>query len=776
MSIINNFLRRHAKIAVSAGLAAAMALSGTAFALADTGAPSGAGTLGNPYILTTAAQLAAIPTYGMSACYKLGNDIDLSWYSSWTPIGTSSTAFSGTLDGNGHSITGLTIGTSASPSTASYLGLFGYLSNASLKNVAVSETIYASTTASQYVGGLAGYAMTSTITNCTAAGTVAGDAYVGLLAGDVNGSTVSSCTSSGNASAYQYVGGLVGFAASFSYYSGNMSVVTASTLTSDSSSAAVACTHQNGGGLVGGAGYATSSTGVITGTTAITGCFATGDVTGGSSSAVLGGLAGYSGANISGSYATGAVAGYNDLGGLIGESDHGAILNDYATGNVSGTNNSVGGLIGEADFTTNQYVASRGGIANCYALGSVTGYDNVGGFAGSSIVALSNCYEAGMVDLAGGTHTGVGAFCGSYASSSYYHIGGSASDSYYDATVNTVVPSDSSGVGKATSDMQTQTFADLLNANSKALSIANAAAWEYGAAVNGGYPYLSGVGIGADTTPPTGTFSLSPSGSTSGPVIITLTAADSGSSVASITLPDGSVVSVSTATYTVTVNGTYSFTVADNAGNTARLSETVSNIVATSSDSGSSSSGSGSSSGSSSSSSSSSSSGSSSSGSGASSQTDTIGVNGTISASGISVTHPTSIAYTIDSSGNFTSPDFSITNNSSGPVSVTVESLQSASGGTLQFTDVAPTAEDWGNLDLAGSKTYIALGIGADTSTGWSSGVNSGTFWAVDTTPMAVGSIASGGSASLALTAHNGHVFDQSYTARHSLVLEFNLT
>jgi neutral ceramidase len=82
-----------------------------------------------------------------------------------------------------------------------------------------------------------------------------------------------------------------------------------------------------------------------------------------------------------------------------------------------------------------------------------------------------------------------------------------------------------------------------------------------------------------DTTPPSAIGTLSTTATTSGPVTITLSAYDDLSGVAAITTPNGSIVQGSTTTYSVTANGTYDFTVTDNAANTATIPVTVSNIA-----------------------------------------------------------------------------------------------------------------------------------------------------------------------------------------------------
>jgi len=83
----------------------------------------------------------------------------------------------------------------------------------------------------------------------------------------------------------------------------------------------------------------------------------------------------------------------------------------------------------------------------------------------------------------------------------------------------------------------------------------------------------------ADTTPPSAIYTLTPSTATAGPVVITVMAYDDISGVNSITTPDGKINQVSTVTYSVTTNGTYTFILMDNAGNQAKFPVVVSNIT-----------------------------------------------------------------------------------------------------------------------------------------------------------------------------------------------------
>lgn len=158
-----------------------------------------------------------------------------------------------------------------------------------------------------------------------------------------------------------------------------------------------------------------------------------------------------------------------------------------------------------------------------------------------------------------------------------------------------------------------------------------------------------------------------------------------------------------------------------------------------------------------------------------------VEIDGNIIPLTISVTHPTVVAYTIDANAKtFVANPISVTNNTTSPIDVTVQSLASTTGGTIQFTDVKPDAEDWANLNTADTKKYIALGTQITDSTGWNSGYNTATDWAADNGSGAPGSVEFGSLASaktgnLALAARYGLAWDNSYTARHELNFLFNL-
>ena len=161
---------------------------------------------------------------------------------------------------------------------------------------------------------------------------------------------------------------------------------------------------------------------------------------------------------------------------------------------------------------------------------------------------------------------------------------------------------------------------------------------------------------------------------------------------------------------------------------------------------------------------------------GTGSVTGNVTINGSISPLTISVTHPINVAYAISPDAEtFTSPDIKVTNNTKVTVVATVESLKAASGGSLTFTDVDPSAKTWRSLNLADSKKYIALGIAAKGNSGWNSGYSTSTHWAVSDSPLQVGTLNQNTSGTLSLTADYGLAFDGAYTANHQLVFQFQL-
>ena len=136
----------------------------------------------------------------------LDKNIDLTG-KDWTPIGTSfDNSYTGTFDGGGHTITGLTITTKDQ-----FVGLFGYLNRAgTVKNVVMegvqitSNQIYGGS-----IGGVVGYSW-GTIENCSVSGSVSGTVYVGGVVGAQIGGSITGCSSSATVKGTVDVGGVAG--------------------------------------------------------------------------------------------------------------------------------------------------------------------------------------------------------------------------------------------------------------------------------------------------------------------------------------------------------------------------------------------------------------------------------------------------------------------------------------------------------------------------------------------------------------------------------------
>lgn len=169
------------------------------------------------------------------AYFLVTADIDMSGYIStdgvynFLPIGTRSTQnqtelpFSATFDGGDNTITYVyNVGSFYNDSKArtNYIGLFGYLKDATISNLKVASNGGLSITDNdgivgiEYVGGIAGYAVDSTLYNSVLAygGWVRGENYVGGIVGYGERITIESseAVSSANVGGETYVGGIVG--------------------------------------------------------------------------------------------------------------------------------------------------------------------------------------------------------------------------------------------------------------------------------------------------------------------------------------------------------------------------------------------------------------------------------------------------------------------------------------------------------------------------------------------------------------------------------------
>ena len=345
------------------------------------------------------------PSAGFSgSTVTLADDISLAtpkgvtadFKNNWVPIGTSGKSFQGTFDGNGKSITGMTI----SSTSVHHVGLFGYLYGATVKDLTMAderdtqtinwETIPTSSDNNNYyLGSVAGWVKSGKIINChnkcAVSFSVSGKAgNVGGIAGMIaENSVLSTCSNSG-------------------------------AITVDGSPVM-------GGGI---AGESAQSS--------IVSCFNTGDVsaTSNTNTAYAGGIVGDSDLNgdsntpshISYCYSTGKItakaSSTSTSGGIVGGAQHVVLESCFATGTVSAESSGsssnaayAGGIIGwiwSNKITVKDCLALN--TEGVKAIGSVS-KKHVGRIAGNNIgndngtVPLSNNYASTKIQLTVGNTT-----------------------------------------------------------------------------------------------------------------------------------------------------------------------------------------------------------------------------------------------------------------------------------------------------------------------------------------------------------------------------------
>ncbi|MCV6599767.1 MAG: hypothetical protein OIF36_04775 [Alphaproteobacteria bacterium] len=247
-------------------------------------------------------------------------------------------------------------------------GITPYLrnNNITVDNVSVDIT----NNGGHYIGGFVGYSEgRMTITNSHSSGTIRGTDNIGGFVGSGNIQEITNSYSSGIISGRSNVGGLVGDGPS-------------DLIINDSYSTADVNGANSVGGLVGRDAKEVNRS------------YFSGNVTGGGQD--IGGLVGYSPAsiNIFNSYSSGSVKGGHDVGGLIGDTSAKTVIKEsYSRAAISGSYH-IGGLVGDGSFGLS--------INDSYRLGNVVGTgENVGGLVGHSVKEITNSYAFGHVH---GTH------------------------------------------------------------------------------------------------------------------------------------------------------------------------------------------------------------------------------------------------------------------------------------------------------------------------------------------------------------------------------------
>jgi uncharacterized repeat protein (TIGR02543 family) len=413
--------------------------------------------------------------------YIIMNNIDLTDFSGWTPIGTMETPFTGMFDGNGYQITGLSINvTFQNPvEFQNDIGLFGYVMGGELNNIRIEnssilvsisnnnedyEPLYTAISA----GGLAGGISQGEIINSSFSGTVKlhtsndfvfekiyANSYIGGLVGrsyetefsqvknwgDINAETENRSGDS-NIYAQDFVGGLVGYSDNnrftFVENRGNISAKSSISLKDDS--------HYDArvGGIEGLGNHSAFSNAKNFGNVGASSSvryhnLRTGGISGTSHDSTF--LNNYNEGNITTQssplfeYPSYSQEGY--AGGLAGYVSSSQITNGENSATISGR--SAGGLVGIVNGSTEVQNGKNQGVIQGETAGGIAG-----NFNGSTLLLSSNAGEISGTYQSGGI---VGDLYGSTVTTSYnnglvnsrFNLGGSAGGIAGSGTYNSII-------------------------------------------------------------------------------------------------------------------------------------------------------------------------------------------------------------------------------------------------------------------------------------------------------------------------------------------------
>jgi len=315
------------------------------------------------YNITGCAELQAMK-FDLTGDYQLAHDINCEGTEGayegkgLEPLGDRDIGFSGSFEGNGHSIYNLHI----DRSDEIHVGLFGGTeSGGTIENIHLEN---AEITGAEITGSLVGINR-GEMENTSSKGTLESERRAGGLVGWNHGGSVSESQSKVQVTGTgedQSVGGLIGYN-------------TGTVLDSHAEGNVKGEQHLFVGGLIGrNAGEISNS-------------YSNSEVTG---NRFVGGFTGENNGEILNSHAAGVITGGERTGGLIGYND-GAVHGSYANTTVEG-NDYTGGLIGD----------NRDTVENAYSTGKLTGDGSTGGLIGRTRGGeISYTYSTTNVTVAG---------------------------------------------------------------------------------------------------------------------------------------------------------------------------------------------------------------------------------------------------------------------------------------------------------------------------------------------------------------------------------------
>ena len=303
----------------------------------------GQGTETSPYVIADVTQLQEM-NLAPEAHYCLRNNIDASETEEWNggtgfePIGNFENPFQGVFDGAGYAISGLFI----ERATRVHVGLFGVIKDSTLQNVLLVEC---DVRGGEIVGGLVGLcAFLNLIDNCNVSGSISGVSNIGGIAGWALDTTISRCRSTSQVQgSYYNIGGIVGWTSNQSLVidshadcdvSGPIQVggligLNANVFLRDDSNAVrcssagkVVATDYGAGGIAGRNAYG-----------AILNCYSACSIFG---ATAAGGLVGENLGYLENSYSIGPVSGEINVGGFVGHVGNGSSTSCYWDTETSG--------------------------------------------------------------------------------------------------------------------------------------------------------------------------------------------------------------------------------------------------------------------------------------------------------------------------------------------------------------------------------------------------------------------------------------------------------
>lgn len=343
-------------------------------------AAGGSGTAADPYIIETPAELQSIQN-NLAAYYVLGNDIDLSSYS-FSTIGSKEAPFTGSLNGNGFTISNGNI------------GLFGVINRATISNI-----IFNNFDNTQTYSILTGLCLDSCIINNVDINNShmvyggsggATSLYIGVLDGSAH---ISNCdvTNTILESNYYNTGCIVGYIGG----PADNLIIESSTVTN--TIIIVDASHHNAGCFIGSVGYTSSS---------IIDCVSQNNliVSGGYIGGIVGrvensGSVTISNCNVIGCTFKGLAD--NSVGGVVGQIDSGssASVSDCSVSDCSVLSvNGAGGISATSATITNCDVVNTNLYApsNIYNIGPSGSYDTTSTASGITNVPNRYLYASGL--------------------------------------------------------------------------------------------------------------------------------------------------------------------------------------------------------------------------------------------------------------------------------------------------------------------------------------------------------------------------------------------